>query len=319
LIQAQSDKQGAAGTYTPTRAASGSTRWSSGWTAATAPGRRWWGVAAWQRRGQHRQDTGRCWRWRFVACPNLPAGSRSWSGLTPPAPPRLRRRHRRRQPPALHRVRLRKPRPGRDPGPARAGMAARPGRRRAAPPGRLGRRACGPGPCRCRLAGGRPGRSAAGSGPTRRGAQDAFADPRGHRFQVFIANQPDPDPAVLEARRRPHAHVEGRIRAARASGLRNLPFFDFGANDAWLTWPWSPRPWSAGRRRCCWTAAARLPSQDLRFRLWHVAGRTVRHARRSQCSEPPVCHQPRRPLLNCRRGSRRWQPAAKAGPGLSGR
>jgi hypothetical protein len=97
---------------------------------------------------------------------------------------------------------------------------------------------------------------------------------------VFIANQPDPDPAVLEARRRPHAHVEGRIRAARASGLRNLPFFDFGANDAWLTWPWSPRPWSAGRRRCCWTAAARLPSQDLRFRLWHVAGRTVRHARR---------------------------------------
>ncbi len=62
-----------------------------------------------------------------------------------------------------------------------------------------------------------------------------FTDPRGHRFQVFITNQPDPDPAVLEARHRPHAHVEDRIRTAKATGLRNLPFFEFGANDAWLT------------------------------------------------------------------------------------
>jgi len=31
----------------------------------------------------------------------------------------------------------------------------------------------------------------------------AFTDAQGHRFQVFITNQPDPDPAILEARRRP--------------------------------------------------------------------------------------------------------------------
>jgi hypothetical protein len=63
----------------------------------------------------------------------------------------------------------------------------------------------------------------------------AFTDRHGSRFQVFITNQADPDPAVLEARHRPHAHVEDRIRGAKATGLRNLPFADFGANDAWLT------------------------------------------------------------------------------------
>jgi hypothetical protein len=40
---------------------------------------------------------------------------------------------------------------------------------------------------------------------------------------------------VLEARHRPHAHVEDRIRGAKATGLRKLPFSSFGANDAWLT------------------------------------------------------------------------------------
>jgi Transposase DDE domain group 1 len=43
-----------------------------------------------------------------------------------------------------------------------------------------------------------------------------FTNAQGHRFQVFITNQPDPDPAILEARHRPHAHVEDRIRGANA-------------------------------------------------------------------------------------------------------
>jgi hypothetical protein len=51
----------------------------------------------------------------------------------------------------------------------------------------------------------------------------AFTDASGHRFQVFITNQPDPDPAILEARHRPHAHMEDRIRTAKASGLATCP------------------------------------------------------------------------------------------------
>jgi hypothetical protein len=110
----------------------------------------------------------------------------------------------------------------------------------------------------------------------------AFTDAAGHRFQVFITNQPDPDPAVLEARHRPHAHVEDRIRTAKATGLRNLPFFDFGANNAWLTLV------AIAQTLVCWAQALLLDDPELRvaepktlrYRLWHTAGRIVRHARR---------------------------------------
>jgi hypothetical protein len=109
----------------------------------------------------------------------------------------------------------------------------------------------------------------------------AFTDAAGHRFQVFVTNQPDPDPAVLEARHRPHAHVEDRIRGAKATGLRNLPHFQFGANDAWLTLV------MVAQTLVCWAQTLLLDAdlhaaepKTLRFRLWHVAGRIVHHARR---------------------------------------
>jgi hypothetical protein len=109
----------------------------------------------------------------------------------------------------------------------------------------------------------------------------AFTDAQGHRFQVFITNQPDPDPAILEARHRPHAHVEDRIRGAKASGLRNLPFTDFAANDAWLTLV------MVAQTLVCWAQALLLSGdlavaepKTLRYRLWHTAGRIVHHARR---------------------------------------
>jgi hypothetical protein len=109
----------------------------------------------------------------------------------------------------------------------------------------------------------------------------AFTDAAGHRFQVFVTNQPDPDPAVLEARHRPHAQVEDRIRTAKASGLRNLPFWDFAANDAWLTLV------MIAQTLVCWAQALLLDGdlkvaepKTLRYRLWHTAGRIVHHARR---------------------------------------
>jgi len=110
----------------------------------------------------------------------------------------------------------------------------------------------------------------------------AFTDAAGHRFQVFITNQPDPDPAVLEGRHRPHAHVEDRIRGAKASGLRNLPFWGFAANDAWLSLV------GIAQTLVCWAQALLLDDPELklaepktlRYRLWHTAGRITRHARR---------------------------------------
>ena len=51
------------------------------------------------------------------------------------------------------------------------------------------------------------------------GAQLRFSDHDGHRFQVFVTDQPDPDLARLELRHRQRARVEDRIRAAKATGL----------------------------------------------------------------------------------------------------
>jgi hypothetical protein len=80
---------------------------------------------------------------------------------------------------------------------------------------------------------------------------------------------------VLEARHRPHAHVEDRIRGAKATGLRKLPFSSFGANDAWLTLV------MVAQTLVCWAQALLLDGdlkvaqpKTLRYRLWHVAGRS---------------------------------------------
>jgi hypothetical protein len=110
-----------------------------------------------------------------------------------------------------------------------------------------------------------------------------FTDRHGHRFQVFITNQTHPDLAWLEARHRAHARVEDRIRCGKASGLGRLPFSSFDANDAWLALV------GVAATLVCWAQALLLNDapdlrvaepKTLRYRLWHTAGRLVRHAHR---------------------------------------
>ena len=113
------------------------------------------------------------------------------------------------------------------------------------------------------------------------GAQLRFTDDDGHRFQVFVTDQPDPDLARLELRHRQRARVEDRIRAAKATGLQNLPFDRWRRNAVWLELV------LAAQDLCCWTQALLLDGalavaepKTLRYRLLHVAARIVRHARR---------------------------------------
>jgi hypothetical protein len=113
------------------------------------------------------------------------------------------------------------------------------------------------------------------------GAQLRFSDHDGHRFQVFLTDQPDPDVACLELRHRQRARVEDRIRAAKATGLQNLPFDRWRRNAVWLELV------LAAQDLCCWTQALLLDGdlavaepKALRYRLLHVAARIVRHARR---------------------------------------
>jgi hypothetical protein len=113
------------------------------------------------------------------------------------------------------------------------------------------------------------------------GAQLRFTDHDGHRFQVFLTDQPDLDIAVLELRHRQRARVEDRIRAAKATGLRKLPFDLFRRNRIWLELVLTAQD------LLCWTQALLLDGalavaepKTLRYRLLHVAARIVRHARR---------------------------------------
>jgi hypothetical protein len=112
------------------------------------------------------------------------------------------------------------------------------------------------------------------------GAQLTFTDADGWRFQVFITDQPDPNIAALELRHRQHARVEDRIRAAKATGARNLPFDLWRRNAVWLELV------LLALDLTCWAQTLLLDGdlaiaepKTLRYRLWHVAGRISRHAR----------------------------------------
>jgi hypothetical protein len=113
------------------------------------------------------------------------------------------------------------------------------------------------------------------------GAQLRFTDHDGHRFQVFLTDQADGEIAALELRHRQRARVEDRIRAAKATGLANLPFDRWRRNAVWLELV------LAAQDLTCWTQALLLDSplavaepKTLRYRLLHVAARIAHHARR---------------------------------------
>jgi hypothetical protein len=112
------------------------------------------------------------------------------------------------------------------------------------------------------------------------GAQLSFTDVGGHRFQCFITDQPGRDLAALEARHRAHAIVEDRVRELKSTGISNLPFSAFAANQAWLEAAlvahdltvWTQQLLFDGEHAVC-------EPKRLRYRLLHVAGRLTRHAR----------------------------------------
>jgi Transposase DDE domain group 1 len=99
---------------------------------------------------------------------------------------------------------------------------------------------------------------------------------------VFVTEQGDGDLAVLELRHRQRARVEDRIRAAKATGLANLPFDLWRRNQVWLELV------LAAQDLTCWTQALLLDGplavaepKTLRYRLLHVAARVTYHARRT--------------------------------------
>jgi len=112
------------------------------------------------------------------------------------------------------------------------------------------------------------------------GAQFTIFDDRGYRYACFLTDQPG-DIARLEMRHRQRARVEDCIRAAKDTGMRNLPHHQFAHNETWLELS------LIAQDLLCWTRllllAGRLRLAEpkrLRHRLLHTAGRLVRHGRR---------------------------------------
>jgi hypothetical protein len=65
------------------------------------------------------------------------------------------------------------------------------------------------------------------------GAQLRFDDVDGYRLTAFATNTTRGQLADLELRHRNRARIEDRIRCAKDTGLRNLPFHAFGSNQIW--------------------------------------------------------------------------------------
>ena len=113
------------------------------------------------------------------------------------------------------------------------------------------------------------------------GAQLRFTDIDGHRFTAFATGTKRGQLADLELRHRRRARCEDRIRGAKDTGLRNLPLKGFAQNQVWceivalaceLT-AWMQMLALAGKAR-------RWEPKRLRLRLFSVAGRLARSARR---------------------------------------
>ncbi|NUK71969.1 IS1380 family transposase [Streptomyces lunaelactis] len=113
------------------------------------------------------------------------------------------------------------------------------------------------------------------------GAQLRFTDADGLRLTAFATNTTGTAIAALELRHRQRARAEDRIRAARATGLRNLPLHDTAQNRIWLEivqialdlLAWMPMLALTGETR-------RWEPRRLRLRLFSAAAQIVTTARR---------------------------------------
>ena len=118
------------------------------------------------------------------------------------------------------------------------------------------------------------------------GAQLSFTDHDGHRFQAILTDQTG-QAADLELSHRARARVEDRIRAAKDTGLQNLPFRDFDLNEVWLQLVLAAQTLTfAAQALLLPDQLARAEPKRLRYRLLHTAGRLAFHARTARLRLP---------------------------------
>ena len=113
------------------------------------------------------------------------------------------------------------------------------------------------------------------------GAQLSFTDHDGHRFLATLTDL-DGDPVELERLHRARAGAEDRIRAAKQTGLDNLPFRDFAHNQVWLEISLIAQDLIAWTQHLALDGdLAACEPKALRYRLLHTAARLAFHARQA--------------------------------------
>ncbi|QKW04194.1 IS1380 family transposase [Streptomyces sp. NA02536] len=113
------------------------------------------------------------------------------------------------------------------------------------------------------------------------GAQLRITDADGMRITSFATNTPHRPIAELELRHRLRARAEDRIRAARSTGLRNLPLHHTAQNRVWLEIVQIALDLLAWMPMLALTGRARLwEPRRLRLRLFTTAAQLVTTGRR---------------------------------------
>ena len=129
--------------------------------------------------------------------------------------------------------------------------------------------------------------------PSRRQAKNltAFEKATGWRYSVIVTNIPDAGipgvpgshhPQLIDVLHREHAVVEDRVRTAKAMGLRNLPSKTWQVNCGWVAAANIAADLSAWCRLLGLYDCDDLKDAEpdtLRYRLWALPARLVRHAR----------------------------------------
>ena len=115
------------------------------------------------------------------------------------------------------------------------------------------------------------------------GAQLRFTDRDGLRLTAFVTNTSKGQLAALELRHRSRARCEDRIRNAKDTGLRNLPYHGFDANRIWIALVQLALDLTAWMQMLALTGhdARRWEPKTLRLRLFSIPARIARHARRT--------------------------------------
>jgi len=113
------------------------------------------------------------------------------------------------------------------------------------------------------------------------GAQLRLTDADGHRITCFATDAVGKDLPALELRHRRRARIEDRIRAAKDTGLANLPYQDTASNQIWLQIVLLAQDLLAWMQMLALDGEHALAEpKRLRLHLFAIAARLVRTARK---------------------------------------